>query len=177
MSSKVKLTYEQVKKFTEAKIPDEVEDEILTRYAEFSLEGDMVVKDMVPYFESLELPRRFYKHVRKDQVVIEGTDIVDFDKLLKLTYHILVFMDNETLIDSLWELLIRSSGKDRNGSVWDIKDHVLSIKDFQKIENYLGDAQNISLIDMVSVATGGKRVYITYLDFAYVLGKLGYLRF
>ncbi len=102
MSSKVKLTYEQVKKFTEAKIPDEVEDEILTRYAEFSLEGDMVVKDMVPYFESLELPRRFYKHVRKDQVVIEGTDIVDFDKLLKLTYHKLSINVSLSMNTSMW---------------------------------------------------------------------------
>ncbi|KAL3233450.1 DNA repair protein RAD33 [Nakaseomyces bracarensis] len=172
-----KLSYEQVRRFNEAKMPLEVEDEVLGCYARFSLDGDMVCGDLVPYFEELELPRGFYKHVRKEQVAIEGTDIVDFDLLLKVTYHILIFMDNESLIDQLWGLLLQASGRLENDKVKDIKDHILSIKDLQKVENYLGDSDPRDLINMVSVATGGKRVYMTYLDFAYVLGKLGYLKY
>lgn len=158
-------------------MPVEVEDEVLGCYARYSLTGDMLCKDLVPFFEELQLPRRFYKNVRKEQVAIEGTDIVDFDLLLKVTYHLLVYMDNESLIDQLWQMLLQASGKADNPAIKDDKDQVLSIKDLQKTENYLGDSNPHELIGMISVATGGKRVYMTYLDFAEVLGKLGYLKY
>lgn len=172
-----KLSYEQVRKFNEARMPAEVEDEVLGCYARYSLTGDMLCKDLVPFFEDLQLPRRFYKNVRKEQVAIEGTGIVDFELLLRVTYHLLVYMDNEPLIDQFWEMLLQASGKYGARGVRDQKDQVLSIKDLQKVENYLGDKDPRELIGMMSVATGGKRVYMTYLDFAEVLGKLGYLKY
>ncbi|QLQ78306.1 hypothetical protein HG537_0A05530 [Torulaspora globosa] len=173
----MELSYEKVEAFLKVKVPQEIEDEILATYAEFSLEHDMTLDDLDKYFEQLELPKELCKMIPRNELVIEGTNVVDFTKLLTSTYHVLIFMDNEKTITEMWSLLVTSSGRDRDFPQVRLKNHVLSLKDLQKIRNYIGVEQSSGIVEMISVATGGRRVYMTYLDFAYILGKLGYLRF
>lgn len=171
------LSYEQVEKFVNSKIPEELEDEILAVYAKYSMEHDMTVQELKSYFADLQLPPVWVSMVKTTEVVVEGTDVVDLDKLLQSTYHLLIFMDNEEAIDQLWQLLVSASGRDQAFPQVKLKHHVLSIKDIQRASNSVGLDQAQGIVEMMSCATGGQRVYMTYLDFAYILGKLGYLRF
>lgn len=173
----MEVSYESVEKFLQAKIPQDIEDEILVAYATYNMDHDMVTADLEGYFEDLQLPRQLYRMIRKGEITLEGTDLIDFERLLKCTYHLLIFMDNQDTIDEQWTLLIQASGRDNSFPKVKLRNHVLSIKDMQKISSVVGIDQSTGVIEMVSCATSGKRVYITYLDFAYILGKLGYLRF
>lgn len=173
----MELSYKKVEAFLKAPVPQDIEDEILAAYATYSLEHDMTSGDLVSYFEDLQLPRGLYKMVRKGDLSVEGTNVVDFERLLRCTYHLLVFMDNEQVIDEMWGLLVQGSGRDQSFPQVQLRDHVLSIKDLQKISNFVGIERASGIVEMISCATGGKTVYMTYLDFAYVMGKLGYLRF
>lgn len=171
------LNYKKVEAFMKVKIPQEIEDEILAVYANCSMEHDMTIKELDFYFSELQLSKELRKMVSPSELSIPDTDIIDFERLLQCTYHLLIFMDNEEIIDEMWRLLIHASGRDVSFPQVLLKNHVLSLKDVQKMSNSVGAESSDGIIEMVSCATSGKRVYITYLDFAYILGKLGYLRF
>ncbi|CDF89864.1 ZYBA0S05-03532g1_1 [Zygosaccharomyces bailii CLIB 213] len=171
------LKYEDVQKFVNSKIPEELEDEILAVYAKYSMEHDMTVQDLKNYFGDLQLPESWVRMIKSADVTVEGTNVVDLDKLLRCTYHLLIFMDNEEVIDDLWQLLVSASGRDQAFPLVKLRHHVLSIKDLQRASNSAGLDQAHGIVEMMSCATGGRRIYMTYLDFAYILGKLGYLRF
>lgn len=85
-------------------------------------------------------------------------------------------MDNATVIDSQWSMLVQGCGRDKQFPNVTLRNHVLSIKDLQKIANSI-NVDGSRLIDMMSCATQGKRVFLTWLDFAYLLGKMGHLVF
>lgn len=172
-----KLTYERVSRFSKIKVPQDIEDEMLNVYATYSIEHDMNTHDLEAYFKDLELPRDLYKLVRKEDLVIEGTDIIDFESLIRNTYYILIYIDNEDVINSLWGSMVKNCGRDKKFPNIQLSDHVLSVKDLQKISNVVGMADQSGLIQMMSCATEGNRLYLTYLDFAAVLGKLGLLRY
>lgn len=171
------LKYEQVERFLHVKIPEELEDEILAVYAKYSMEHDMTTNDLTDYFDEIQLPSKWYKMIPTKDIVVEDTQIINLDKLLQCTYHLLIFMDNEEIIDQLWDLVINASGRNVEFPNVDLKKHVLSIKDLQKASTSAGLEQAHGLVEMMSCATGGQRVYMTYMDFAYILGKLGMLRF
>lgn len=173
----MELNYKKVEAFLKAPVPQDIEDEILGVYATYSLEHDMTCNELTGYFEDLQLPRELYKMVPKDDLTVEGTNVVDFERLMRCTYHLLVFMDNEQVIDEMWELLVNACGRDKSFPKVKLRDHILSIKDLQKVSNYVGMDQASGIVEMISCATSGRRVFMTYLDFAYVMGKLGYLRF
>ncbi|CCE62878.1 hypothetical protein TPHA_0D02410 [Tetrapisispora phaffii CBS 4417] len=172
-----KLSYKQVEKFMNAKIPDEIEDSILETFAKYSIEEDMTVANLKDYFNNLELPEILWSKIPSDEFCIEGTSIIDFDLLMKKTYHILIFMDNEDIIDELWGLFVKQSGRGAQFTNVKLKNHVFGVKDIMKVCNTVAMKQNDRIIEMVSVATSGRRLYITYIDFAYIMGKLGLLRF
>lgn len=184
MSGK-KLTYATVERFQNCTVPQEVEDDILETFAKYSIDHDMNIDDTQGYFEDLQLPKELYKLIRKEDIVIEGTDVVDFDKIVKQTFHLLIFMSNEEVINSFWELLLKNSGRLENFPQVKLKDHILSIKDLQKIDVLLNSGSNnkekqvgnTDIIGMLTCATHGSRVYMTYLDFCDILGRLGYLQF
>lgn len=171
------MNYKKVESFIRAKIPQDIEDEILAVYANYSIEHDMTTDELSSYFKELQLSEDFSKLVAPSDLSLEGTNVIDFDKLLQCTYHLLIFMDNEDVVDEMWKLMIHASGREQAFPLVKLRNHVLSIKDVQKISNFVGTESSEGIIEMVSCATSGKRVYITYLDFAYILGKLGYLRF
>lgn len=172
-----KVTIDRVEKFTKGKIPQVVEDEILGVFANYSIDHDMTIRDLPLYFGDLQLPKDLWKLVREEDLIVEGTDVIDFDKIVRSTYELLIFMDNADIIDNLWGLLVKNAGRDRQFPNVKLRDHVLSIKDLQKISTVINNEPSGGFIEMLSSATGGKRVYMTYIDFAKVLGKLGYLKF
>ncbi|KAK5780581.1 Rad33p PWA37_003220 [Arxiozyma heterogenica] len=185
MSGKKSLDYSVVDNFQNCKIPQEIEDEILETFAKYSIEHDMDTTDLNSYFEDLQMPHELYKLVRIEDVVVEDTKVIDFDKIVKVTYHLLIYMNNDDIITSFWNLLVKNSGRLDNFPNVRLKDHVLSVKDLQKIDTLLNNnvissksnSKHFDIIGMMSCATGGSRVYMTYLDFANVLGRLGYLQF
>ncbi|SCW02807.1 LAFE_0F14708g1_1 [Lachancea fermentati] len=174
--SRSKKSYNDVLAFTNPKIPSEVEDEILTEFANYSIEHDMTVRNLDSFFGDLQMPKDLTKMVNRPSLCIEGTDFIDFDKLLKQTYHLLVYMDNLTVIDTQWEMLVHTSGRDTQFPSVSLRNHVLSIKDLQKVANSI-NMDSHHLVEMMSCATQGQRVYITWMDFAYLLGRLGQLTY
>ncbi|CCD23761.1 Rad33p NDAI_0C01000 [Naumovozyma dairenensis CBS 421] len=172
-----KVSQEQVDKFINATVPDEIEDEILNALVGFNLNHDMNTNDLNDFFELLQLPRDLYKLVPVDNVVVEGTNIIDFNKIVRATYELLIFLDNSEIINNLWQLMVTCSGRDKQYPHVILVNHILSVKDLQKIATFADLDQSSGIIQMMTCATSGKRVYMTYLDFAIILGKLGYLRF
>lgn len=174
-----KVNIGKVRAFDEAKPPLEVEDEILRIYATLSMEHDMTVTDCTSFFESLELPRDLWHLVRKEAVVVAGTDIVDLDKLIKCTYRLLIVMDNAETVDTLWKELVASSGRASRFPAVELRSHVLGNNELANaIEGAGGSAvlQEVDEMMATAVEHTGRR-YMTYLDFACLLGKLGYLRY
>ncbi|CAI1625024.1 hypothetical protein SEUBUCD646_0M01340 [Saccharomyces eubayanus] len=176
MSKSSSVSYKRVELFENPKVPSEVEDEILEKYAESSLDHDMTVNELPIFFQDLQLEPTICKLVRNEEVVIEGTEVIDFAKLIRCTCQLLILMNNLTVIDDMWSMLIRSCGRDVDFPQVALRDHVISVKDLQKISNLIGTDQSEGTIEMISSATDGKRLFMTYLDFACVLGKLGYLK-
>lgn len=171
-----KLDYSQVLKFVNINIPQDLEDEFLTEYARITGEKDLAIDDLFDYYTELQLNPELFKLMDKSMVCIEGTNIVDFDKLLKSAYHLLIFMDNEHLIDKQWSTLIEHSQRSKKFQNIPLKNHVITIKDLQDILIQLNMDQS-QIVDMISCITNGKRDFITYIDFAYLLGKMGSLRY
>ncbi|SCU89079.1 LANO_0D03862g1_1 [Lachancea nothofagi CBS 11611] len=168
--------YTDVLEFLNPKIPSEIEDDILGAFATYSIESDMTSADLRSYFEDLQMPRELTKMVNDRDLCIEGTNIVSFEKLLKTTFHLLVFMNNAEIVDTQWSMLVQACGRDAQFPHVALRSHVLSIKDLQKVANSIS-MDNGRLIEMMSCATNGTRVYVTWLDFAFLLGKLGHLVF
>ncbi|CCF57537.1 hypothetical protein KAFR_0C05460 [Kazachstania africana CBS 2517] len=177
MSGRNTLSYDQVESFLNCEIPQDLEDEILATLANYNIEKDMTTDDLENYFEDLKLPKELYKLANKQNLIVSNTRVVDFEKILKFTYHLLIFMDNESTIDELWSVLIKYSGRDAQFPNVLLKNHILSTKDLQKISNSIGMDNSSGIIEMMNIATNGLKVYLNYLDFAYILGKLGYLRY
>ena len=84
-------------------------------------------------------------------------------------------------------MLLKSSGRLDNFPNVKLKDYILSVKDLQKIDTLLNNSNNcgssksntnkIDIIGMILCVTRGSRVFMTYLNFANILGRLGYLQF
>lgn len=176
MSKSNNVSYERVQLFENPKVPIEVEDEILGKYAECSLDHDMTVNELPGFFQDLQLEPTICKLVRNEDVIIEGTEVIDFTKLVRCTCQLLILMNNLTVIDDLWLMLVKNCGRGVDFPQVALRDHVLSVKDLQKISNLIGADQSAGTIEMISCATDGKRLFMTYLDFGCVLGKLGYLK-
>lgn len=140
-------------------------------FANYSMDTDMKSAQVSSYFKDLHIPTQFVignKRVRVDQLVIEGTDVVDFDKLLNKSYHLLLFRDNAREIENTWAQLLDSIG--------DLGKSTLNFSDLQKLDADLRTSiSDTLLLDMVAVATEGQGLDITMTDFAYIMGKLGQL--
>ncbi|SCV01103.1 LAME_0G14070g1_1 [Lachancea meyersii CBS 8951] len=168
--------YGDVLEFMNPKVPSEIEDDILGAFATYSIESDMTSANLNDFFSDLQMPRDITKMVNAQDVCVEGTNVVSFDKLLKSTFHLLIFMNNAEIVDTQWSMLVVACGRDKRFPHVALRSHVLSIKDLQKIANSI-NMDNGHLVEMMSFATSGKRVFMTWLDFAYLLGKLGHLVF
>ncbi|ONH65629.1 DNA repair protein RAD33 [Cyberlindnera fabianii] len=155
-----------------AKLPAHYEDEILDAFANYSIEQDMKTTDLPSLYNDLRVPRDFIignKRLRPEDLSIEGTDVIDFDKMLTKAYHLLLFRDNEDEIKRVWDSLIKAAGgKGRTG---------LNVADLKRVETELKlGISDTLLLDMVAVGAEGQGVEVTIVDFAYILGKLGYFK-
>ncbi|KAL6941208.1 hypothetical protein ACO0RG_002328 [Hanseniaspora osmophila] len=201
MSSKKKssrpqqLNYHKIEQFTNPKsVPKDIEEEVLTCYVDFNIEHDMTIYDLQPFFEKLQLPHNIYKFVMykgEKELCVEGTNIIDFDKLLIETYHLLIYMDNVAVIDEYWSLLVESCQRDQQFPQVKLKDHVIGLKQLRAIINNVngsGEEETASgstmpLIQMMKAVSsppqksGADKLFINYLDFAFMLGKIGLLKF
>ncbi|CCH40837.1 DNA repair protein [Wickerhamomyces ciferrii] len=152
-------------------IPPEIEDEILEAFTTYSLEDDMKVKDLPSFYRDLKIPKKFIignKRIEPNQLSIEGTDIIDFDKLLHRSYQLILFRDHKDIILENWNLLQKNS---------DMKTS-LDFKDIKELSDDVKTGINDSLLlDMVAIATEGQSVHVNFIDFCYTIGKLGELNY
>ncbi|CCH60664.1 hypothetical protein TBLA_0D01560 [Henningerozyma blattae CBS 6284] len=176
MSGK-KVSNSQLQRFLNAKPPQEIEDEMLLIYSELCADADMIKDQLDQFFDLLQLPRELYKLYDKREFCIDNLNIVDFDKLIRNTYLLLIYMDNKATIDEMWVLMVHGCGRDIRYPSVTLQNHVLSVKDIQKIAQYVGMDQKTGIVEMMATATNGKHLFLTYLDFAELMGKLGLLRF
>ncbi|CAM9020289.1 unnamed protein product [Wickerhamomyces anomalus] len=157
------------------KIPPDIEDEILEAFTNYSLEDDMRVENLKSYYSDLKIPKLFIignKRIDARHMIIEGTDIIDFDKLLVKSFQLIIFRNNKHIIQQNWDLLqnsLKEFGKTE-------KLNGLNYKNLKNIsEDVKTGISDPILLDMVAVATDGEGVDVNFIDFAYILGKLGEL--
>jgi len=154
-------------------IPPEIEDEILEAFTTYSMEDDMKVEHLESFYKDLSIPKYFTernKRIDPNELTIEGTDIIDFDKLLIKSYQLIILRNNRHLIQQTWDLL-QSAFPESNGSSRNI-----NVKNLKNVsDDVKSGISDPLLLDMVAVATDGEGVEVKLVDFAYVLGKLGEL--
>jgi hypothetical protein len=135
------------------------------------MDTDMVANQLPQFFQDLRIPAKFMignKRIRSDELIIEGTQVVDFDKLLVKSYQLLLFRDHRQYIEETWRLLQRSTGKSHRSA--------LNVSDLKELDEELKTSiSDALLLDMIAVGTEGTGLDITITDFAYILGKLGLL--
>lgn len=114
--------------------------------------------------------------------VLDVSDIVDIDKLVKCSNRLLRFRDHYGLISAGWLLFLEAAEKDEAHQSLDLQD-LLKIKSSLQLDD-LGDAL---LIDMLgcgqSSATGvifnykfpSLKLLVNIKDFAEIMGRLGEL--
>ena len=110
------------------------------------------------------MPEELTKLVRRDEVVIPGTDVIDFSKIVKITYWLLIFMDNAAIVDDFWQLLVTCSGRDKQFPNVEWKDHVLGPNELKRIADFADMDDSSGVLDqLMKCATQGNRRYITCL--------------
>lgn len=132
----------------------------------------MNVDDLKQYYKDIRIPSIFItgnKHIEPSDLIIDGTNIIDFEKLMIKSYQLILFRDNIETIKELWKMiLVELNLKNINSTI--------DLKQLQEIneESNLG-LSNTLLIDMIASATQGSSLTVSIVDFAYVLGKLNKL--
>ncbi|KAH3669134.1 hypothetical protein WICMUC_005098 [Wickerhamomyces mucosus] len=166
--AKSHITKRSIEEFTSPdKIPTEIEDEILDKYSQYSLESDMTLKSIPRYLKDLEIPKLFTKNnLYINDLTVEGTDIIDFDKLLLNSFQLIKFRDNKDIIIETWNLL--------RYELKTTKEHI-NLVDLIKLNNELKlNLDDRLLLGMINV-NGQNTVNLTIVDFAYIMGKMGEL--
>ena len=163
--------------------------------------SDFMKHYITTLFESLGILAEFSKLMvikHAHQVLIENTNVVDFDKLLHFVHKILIFMENEAVIMEYWKLILFNIEGKRTKIDNSIKNEemnwymeMISTKDLNSIDE-MGkitgandekdnkalskDAEKLLLVcKMIKTASSTGTLYVTYIDFAHLLGKLGLL--
>lgn len=144
---------------------------------------------------------KHYKNITIDSQ--NNARIVDFDKILHYIHKLLIFMENQVTILEYWKLVLfniplkrAAIEKHQNLSQVNWFLEIINVKEIKSIEemdkissskiiknnkvnkNYAvtKDSQIFVLaLKMIKVASTTDSLYITYLDFAHLLGKLGLL--
>ena len=142
----------------------------------FTQDSELKWSQVGQFYEELQIGKEWYSLLDPRDLCLEGLDVVDFEKLMDVTYRLLIFMDNQLTIDKQWELLIQYSGRLEQFPQVKLRKQVVSVKDIQKAAVQIDMDQSL-ILPMVSWATNGQRVFVTYLDFAKLLGKMGILKF
>lgn len=154
-------------------IPEEYEIELIDIYSKLTeLEPDIKVKDLPNILrDELGIPIEIIPKDNEFQSwAIDSTNILDFEKWLYNGYFWLLLINNINDVDMLWQ------------DVWSALNNK-EVLDKEKLRNeklYLNDVKKLieigkldaSAIGMLQTAGNGK-VYISYVDFFILLGRLG----
>lgn len=163
------------------KIPEDYETELLDIYTKCTEETpDIKIDELGSILEhEFRIPSEIIPDMESlKSWAIEGTDVVDFEKWLYNGYFWLLLKNHIGDVDMLWQ------------DVWSALDSVSSEKDARKTHTdkdalrseklYLSDVKKLielgkleaSAVGMLQTAGNGK-VYVGYVDFFVLLGRLG----
>lgn len=170
------FSYDCIAKWNNARMPEEIEEEVLNLYVKYSEEHEFKWDVIHRFYEELEIDKELVGLLESRDLCLEGLDVIDIDKLIDVTYKLLIYMDNQNTIDAQWSLLLRYTGRLESFPQVRLRKHVISVKDIQKAAVQVDMDQSL-ILPMVTWATSGLKVFVNYLDFAQLLGKMGILRY
>ncbi|KAH3685586.1 hypothetical protein WICPIJ_003448 [Wickerhamomyces pijperi] len=160
-------------------IPSQIEDVILEKYTKYSLGRDMKTSDLPSFWSDLRIPDIFtIGNTTLRDIAIEGTDVIDIDKLLRYSYQLVKMRDNRALIIETWNML-REEVNEHNGR--GRVGEALNLVDLCKIDQGLKLNLGDQLIrDMINIGDGSfgwirsdNKVDLEVWEVGYILGKLG----
>jgi hypothetical protein len=156
------------------KIPEEYEATLIDIYTKNTEENpDIHLRDIPKLLEDeLNIPTEILPNENQlKSWLITGTDILDFEKWLYNGYFWLLLSKNFENVDMLWnDIWLSLDDKLKNISNSDLRSRKLYVTDVKKlIEIGKLDA---NAIGMLQTASNGK-VYIEFVDFFKLLGRLG----
>lgn len=162
--------------FDSDKLPSSVEDFIVDKYSDHCVENDsedLLESELLEFCKiRLDLPVRLVDNINPASLVIEGTNVLDFDRFLQTVGPLVMLLPYVSYIDSLWKMFVGTVAT----QVKDVFRYRIHLDDMVKIRQAINDSAPTGvLLDMVSLASNGQRVYVNYADFAIILGKIGEL--
>lgn len=193
-------------KSIKAKLDESIEAEIAQNFFNIMQEnqGSDFLRHYIPeLFGRLGLLPDFTKLMvlkHTHQILVEDTNVVDFDKLVHFIHKLLIFMDNETVIMEYWKLILFNiDGRSQkinhsinSGTIsWYME--MISTKDLNSIEEMsklssksedksnkeskFSDDSLLLACKMIKTGSCTSTLYVTYIDFAHLLGKMGFLEY
>lgn len=162
--------------FISGKLPASVEDFIVDKYSDHCVENDsedLLGSELLDFCQNrLNLPLRLIENIEPSSLVIEETDILDFDAFLQTVGMLVMLLPYLSYIDSLWTMFVKTVAPQEK----DVFAYRIHLDDMVKVRHAINDSTPTGvLLDMVSLASNGKRVYINYADFAVIMGRIGEL--
>lgn len=159
------------------KIPEEYESDLLDMYTKLTSEEE---NNSTPDITIEQLPNILLKEFRipieiipdenelKLSWSIPGTNVVDFEKWLYNGFFWLLLSEHIEDVDMLWQ------------DIWSALNVDKSLENLRKEKMYLKDVKKLieigkldaSAVGMLQTAGNGK-VFISYVDFFVLLGRLG----
>lgn len=193
-------------KSIKAKLDESIEAEIAQNFFNIMQEnqGSDFLRHYIPeLFGRLGLLPDFTKLMvlkHTHQILVEDTNVVDFDKLVHFIHKLLIFMDNEAVIMEYWKLILFNiDGRSQkinhsinSGTIsWYME--MISTKDLNSIEEMsklssksedksnkeskFSDDSLLLACKMIKTGSCTSTLYVTYIDFAHLLGKMGFLEY
>lgn len=155
-------------------IPEEYESELIDIYTNFTEEIPDIKLEELPKLlkNELHIPEELIPNQEEFRSwLIDGTEIVDFEKWLYNGYFWLLLNNHIGEVDMIWS------------DIWsslDTSSHTERIESLRTRKLYLADIRNLikigkldaSAVGMLQTAGNGK-VFVTYIDFYVLLGRLG----
>lgn len=191
-------------KFIKAKLDESIEAEIAQNFFNILQEhqsSDFLKQYIPELFDRLGLIPDFTKLMvlkHAYQILVENTNVVDFDKLLHFIHKLLIFMDNEAVIMEYWKLILFNiDGRSQkinhliSGGAINWYMEIITTKDLDSIAEMsklsnnnedkaskgpkISDDSLLLACKMIKTGSCTSTLYVTYIDFAHLLGKMGFL--
>lgn len=158
------------------KIPENYETKLLDLYTEIlenTQKSDITKDELEDILETyFMIPKELILQDNDlDDWLIEGTDVVDFEKWLYNGYFWLLLKDKISIVDMIWKDIC---------SALDTGNDLLTPNKLREKKIYLTDVRKLieigkmeaNCIGMLQTISNGK-VYINFVDFFILLGRLG----
>ncbi|QPG73321.1 hypothetical protein FOA43_000631 [Brettanomyces nanus] len=163
---------------TEAKLLD-----AFTLFCELHETQDVHLQDLKQLFqENLHINKKLIQFINLDEFRLEASgnqDLVDFEKYLYNSALLLNLSQRLEIIDFYWELVlanIKGKGELTPAERKSAYQQTLDLKDIEQLSKNLKQAIPMDiLMNMITLCNEGERVYLNYMDFALILGRVGEL--